>query len=74
MVLPAIFLGAAKYESGRLMSDSIEYFTMRAQDERLRSQNATDARAAAAHADMAVRYEEIAEQFEINRGKLEIVS
>ena len=45
---------------------------MRAQDERLRSHHATDARAAAAYADMASRYEEMAGQFEA-QSKLRIV-
>ena len=44
---------------------------MRAQDERLRSQAATDRRAAAAHADMAARYEEMAQRFEMNCGELQ---
>ena len=45
---------------------------MRAQDERLRSQHATDPRAAAAHADMADRYEEMATRFEA-KSKLRVV-
>ena len=69
-----IELRAADINRGRLMpeQDNAEYFRMRAQDERLRSQHATDPRAAAAHADMADRYEEMAAQFEAN-SKLTIV-
>ena len=41
-----------------------QYFRMRAEDERRRSQEATDLRAADAHADMAVRYDEMADQID----------
>ena len=41
-----------------------EYFKMRAPDERKRSNQATDPRAAAAHAAIAERYDEMAALFE----------
>ena len=44
--------------------NNADYFRMRAEDERLRSQQATDPRAAGVHAEMALRYEEMANQFE----------
>ena len=40
-----------------------EYFRMRAADERARSRQATDPRSTAAHAELANRYEEMAERF-----------
>ncbi|HLO21687.1 MAG TPA: hypothetical protein VK192_14500 [Sphingomicrobium sp.] len=43
---------------------SAEYFKKRADDERARSEQATDPRAAAAHAELADRYEEMAGRFD----------
>jgi len=44
-----------------------EYFKSRAVAEEAMRDFATDARVAAAHADMAERYERLAEEFDINR-------
>ena len=56
------------------MSDptNSEYFAARAQEDRKKSQSATDPRAAAAHAEMAARYAELAVEFEVERPKLRI--
>ena len=56
------------------MSDptNSEYFAARAQEARKKSQSATDPRAAAAHAEMAARYAELAVEFEVERPKLGI--
>ncbi len=47
---------------------SAQYFRMRAEDERRRSQEATDLRAAKDHADMAVRYDQMANRFDSRSG------
>lgn len=44
-----------------------EYFKSRAVVEQAMSSFSTDLRVAAAHADMAERYERLAEEFDINR-------
>lgn len=58
------------------MSDqtNAEYFKMRADDERLRCEHASDPRAAAAHAELAARYDELATDFEAKRPTLSIAS
>ncbi|WP_156029654.1 hypothetical protein [Sphingomonas sp. URHD0057] len=47
-----------------------EYFRMRATDERQRAQRANDSRAAGAHAEMAERYDELANSFEASQPKI----
>jgi hypothetical protein len=49
-----------------------EYFSDRASVEMALSRVATDPRAAAAHADMATRYEKLAAEFKIERAGLRI--
>ncbi len=44
-----------------------EYFSARARESRNRTASATDPRAAAAHADMAARYERLAAEFDPHR-------
>ena len=44
-----------------------EYFASRAVAEEAMSSFAVDARVAAAHAEMAERYKQLAEEFDINR-------
>lgn len=44
-----------------------EYFASRALAEETMSAFAVDARVAAAHAEMAERYQQLAEEFDINR-------
>lgn len=58
------------------MSDktNAEYFAERARFELAMSRTASDPRAAAAHLEMAQRYETLAAEFKLARPELQIVS
>ena len=54
--------------------DDADYFSLRANEERTLSLKSKDKRAAAAHTEMAERYEELADQFRASHPRLRIVS
>lgn len=57
----------SRHQPGALMSDltNAEYFAHRAAQARVLSATATDPRAAEAHLDMALRYDELAAEFQL---------
>lgn len=54
--------------------EDADYYADRANMERTLSHSTQDKRAAAAHTEMAERYEQLADQFRANRPRLHIVS